>query len=406
MGALDAQLNSVLDAPPRLAATDWLAVAGTVADRLAPDALERDRAGADPLAEIELLKESGLVTAIIPAAFGGGGAPWSQALAVVRRIAATDGSIAQLIGYHYVNLNEVALTGTPETIERISRASVDGRWLWADAVNPIEPDLVVTRDGDAYILNGSKTFATGASVGDVTVVAAVDHSDGAHVLLYVPRGSEGYAFSGDWDNLGQRLSASGGVTFTDVEVGAEQVLARLDPDRLTPFRTLVTPIIQAMFGHLYLGIAEGALARAAEYTRTSSRAWVFSEAPSASEDPYVLQTYGTLVASLQATAALAEKIGARIDELIAHRTAVTERERGELAVQVAALKVISTDAALEVTNKIFEVTGARATSNRFGLDIYWRNIRTHTLHDPIAYKRREVGAFYVNDRIPDFSLYT
>ncbi len=386
--------------------TDWVAVATDVAAKLAPDALARDRLGADPVAEVQLLKDSGLINAALPVEWGGGGAPWSVQLAVVRAIATADASIAQVLGYHYVNVNEIRLTGDPATIERVSRASAAGRWVWGDAVNPIEPDLAVVGEGDAYILNGAKSFATGASVGDVTVVAAIDHDDGFHVALFVPHDTPGFSFDGDWDNLGQRLSASGGVKFKDVRVGPEQVLARLDPKRLTPFRTLVTPLIQAVFGNLYLGAAEGALARAAEYTRTRSRAWVFADVSSAADDPYVLHTYGSLSAKLQATAALAEKVGARIDALIARGTAVTARDRGELAVEVAALKVTSTDVALEISTRIFEVTGARATSNRFGFDIYWRNVRTHTLHDPVAYKYREVGDFYLNDRVPDFSLYT
>jgi alkylation response protein AidB-like acyl-CoA dehydrogenase len=386
--------------------TDWLAVAGAVAEELAEDALARDREGAQPVREAALLRESGLVTAPLPAEFGGGGAPWSEQLEIIRRLAAADASIAQLLGYHYVNVNEIQLTADAPTIERLSRASAEGRWMWGDAVNPIDPDLSVTAEGDGYVLDGAKSFATGASVGDVTVVGAVDSADGSHVAMYVPRDAPGFVADGEWDNLGQRLSASGGVRFERVHVPAEQVLARMDPTRITPFRTLVTPLIQAAFGYLYLGVAEGALARAAEYTRTRTRPWIFSGVESATEDPYILEAYGSLSARVQATAALAERLGPSIDAAFAKREALTARERGELAVAVAALKVVSTETALEVTNKIFEVTGARATANSYGFDIYWRNVRTHSLHDPVAYKRREVGAYYLADRIPEFSLYT
>lgn len=73
---------------------------------------------------------------------------------------------------------------------------------------------------------------------------------------------------------------------------------------------------------------------------------------------------------------------------------------------MTALKIVTTDTALDVTSKIFEVTGARATSNRYGFDRFWRNVRTHTLHDPVAYKRRELGDYYLNHRFPTFTLYT
>ena len=49
--------------------------------------------------------------------------------------------------------------------------------------------------------------------------------------------------------------------------------------------------------------------------------------------------------------------------------------------------------------------GARATSSAYGFDRHWRNVRTHTVHDPVAYKAREVGDWVLNRRAPEFSLY-
>lgn len=52
------------------------------------------------------------------------------------------------------------------------------------------------------------------------------------------------------------------------------------------------------------------------------------------------------------------------------------------------MKVVTTDTGLRVTAGIFEVTGASATKSTIGLDRFWRDIRIHTLHDPVAYKNR------------------
>jgi alkylation response protein AidB-like acyl-CoA dehydrogenase len=48
--------------------------------------------------------------------------------------------------------------------------------------------------------------------------------------------------------------------------------------------------------------------------------------------------------------------------------------------------------------RIFDLMGARATSARYGFDRFWRNVRGHTLHDPVACKAREVGTFALNGR--------
>lgn len=384
----------------------WVARAREVAAVLAVDALERDRANAEPLAEAALLRRSGLPVLLIPTRLGGSGASWATALAVIRELARADGSIAQLLGYHYVNVANLWLTARPEAALLWGRRSADDRYLWGDAANPIDPAYTVTPDGGDYRLNGSKTFCTGASTGDVTVVSATVAGTADTALLAVPRDAEGATFSNDWDNLGQRLSASGGVTYRDVRVEDHQVLAVHSAGDASPIGSFITPAIQAMFGHLYLGLAEGALAAARTYTRERSRPWTLSDSVSAASDPYVLGTYGELVARTDAVAALAEKVADTIARAAARGGALTWDERGDAEVATARLKVVATETALDVTSRVYEVTGARASANAVGLDRFWRNARTHSLHDPVAYKKREVGDHFLNGTLPTPTLYT
>jgi alkylation response protein AidB-like acyl-CoA dehydrogenase len=382
--------------------TDWIARAREIADVLAQDALERDRANAAPTSEAELLRKSGLPALLIPREYGGSGEGWRTALGAIREIAKADGSIAQLLGYHYVNSANMWLVGSAAVLERWARPTAEHQWLWGDAVNPIEPNLTLTPDSRGYLLNGKKTFATGASVGDVIAVTGTDGTD--LFLVAVRANARGIEFGGDWDNLGQRLSASGSVAFTSVEVPHENVIGSIsDP---TPLASGITPAIQAVFGHLYLGIAEGALAAARSYTLQGSRPWVLGGQSSVTDEPYVLAAYGDHAARLAAVGALADAVAAELDAALARGDALTWEERGEVALRVAALKVVSTDVALEVTSRIFEVTGARSTANRYGFDRFWRDVRTHTLHDPVAYKRREIGIHYLTGAVPPFTLYT
>ncbi|WP_442940235.1 hypothetical protein [Nocardioides sp. B-3] len=87
----------------------------------------------------------------------------------------------------------------------------------------------------------------------------------------------------------------------------------------------------------------------------------------------------------------AERAAGEIEDINEHADTVTPQERGRAAVIIAAAKQVAIDIGLEVGTRIFDVTGARATASSVGLDIFWRNIRTHSLHDPIAHKRAEVG---------------
>ncbi|NKF31007.1 acyl-CoA dehydrogenase, partial [Pseudomonas sp. BGM005] len=167
------------------------------------------------------------------------------------------------------------------------RKTVEGRWVWGDSVNPTDPDLELTADGEEYRLNGLKRFSTGASAGDVVLAAAAVRGgdlDGTVQLVVLDHDREGIRYLGDWDALGQRLSASGSVSFENVRVSPADVLGELGDE---PFSTLITPGIQLAFGNLYLGVAEGALARGLDIVRSRPRAWFLSQADTYRDDPFV-----------------------------------------------------------------------------------------------------------------------
>ncbi|MCZ4142527.1 acyl-CoA dehydrogenase, partial [Escherichia coli] len=70
----------------------------------------------------------------------------------------------------------------------------------------------------------------------------------------------------------------------------------------------------------------------------------------------------------------------------------------ELAVQqahVAAPKLV-----LDATSELFDVTGASAVSTSKSLDRFWRNARTVATHNPVAFKARSVGDYFINGTIP------
>ncbi|UQN15494.1 acyl-CoA dehydrogenase family protein [Gulosibacter sp. ACHW.36C] len=164
-----------------------------------------------------------------------------------------------------------------------------------------------------------------------------------------------------------------------------------------------------MFNNFYLGIAEGALETAAAYTRENTRAWPFGgeHKQRGVEEFYVLEGYGELASKLWADAALIDQIDHEISEILhAPREQLTERARGEVAVRIAAGKLRIIEDGLEVATKIFELTGARASANKVGLDIYWRNLRTHSLHDPVPYKKHEVGMYVLVNEIPQPTWYS
>ncbi|MCR8943708.1 MULTISPECIES: acyl-CoA dehydrogenase family protein [Streptomyces] len=385
----------------------WIERAAEVAAILATDAAARDRAGATPYTEVQLLKDSGLVTLLGPAGHGGGGQDWTTAYRVIREVAKADGSIGQLLGYHYLWNWAARLVGTREQWEHVEAEAVRHTWFFGGAVNPRDSDVVVTEDGDDLVFTGAKTFSTGSRVSDVTVLEGVLEGTDRHIFAIVPSDSPGLTFHDDWDNIGQRLTESGGVTIDGVRTPWASAAGYVDKEfRPRVYNTLNVPTIQLVFISFYLGIAAGALETAATYTRTKTRSWLHGGYDKAVDEPYVIDTYGDLTAKLWAVEALADAVAAEGQKLHDAPDEVTEQARGEFEVRVAAAKARATDVALEVTSRIFEVTGARATASAEGLDRFWRNVRTHTLHDPVAYKRREVGRHVLTGELPEPTWYS
>jgi alkylation response protein AidB-like acyl-CoA dehydrogenase len=398
------------DAARPQTSADWLERAAEVSDVLAADAVERDRAGLAPHREVALLKASGLVTLLGPVEHGGGGQTWATAYQVIRTVARGDGSIGQLLGYHYLWAWAARLVATEEQIAAVEELYTSQNLLFGGAVNPRDSDLRIRSEGDTLVFSGRKSFSTGGVVSDLTVLEGVLEGTDTHIFAIVPTDQPGIVFGNDWDSLGQRLTESGSVEIRDVRVDWASAAGFVDRvfQPLT-YNTLNVPTIQLVFANFYLGIAQGALTTAAAYTRSTTRAWPYGgdDKARAADEWYLLEGYGSLQSKLWADEALIDAVGEEISAVLhAPREELTERRRGEIAVRIAAAKARISDDGLETATTVYELTGARATANSVGLDIFWRNLRTHSLHDPAPYKRREVGQYVLLNEIPEPTWYT
>ncbi|RHZ61467.1 thermophilic desulfurizing enzyme family protein [Aspergillus thermomutatus] len=397
----------------------WLARAREVAEVLAQDAAQRDQDNKSPRAEVALLKHSGLLKLLGPKKYGGGEQPWHVGYKAIREVAKGDGSIGMLLGYHLLWSTTANVVGTAEQADRLQELIITNNLFVGGAVNPRDNDLRITADGDSIIFNGFKHFNTGGVVSDLTVLEGVLDGTQDHIFAIVESNQPGIQFAYNWKNIGLRLTESGSVKIENVRaswtdaLGWDATSKRPLAEVLTiPFASLFLPTIQLVFSNFYLGIAIGALEFAAKYTTTSTRAWPYGgdNKEAATDEFYILERYGNFFAHLRAAEALADRAGDRLSALYERhsgdRSKVTAEERGEVAEWIASVKVVTTDVGLQVTSGIFEVTGARATSLKVGLDRFWRDIRTHTLHDPVAYKNRELGRYVLLHEYPEPTWYT
>ncbi|MDQ8038732.1 MAG: acyl-CoA dehydrogenase family protein, partial [Pedobacter sp.] len=110
--------------------------------------------------------------------------------------------------------------------------------------------------------------------------------------------------------------------------------------------------------------------------------------------------------ALQGSIALADKAALVLQAAWEKEDALTAAERGEAALAVFTAKASATRSALEITSRIFETIGAGATLSQYGNDRFWRNVRTHTLHDPVDYKLRDLGRWLLTGQLPTPGVYS
>jgi len=381
------------------------AAAERLTQNLAESALERDREGGTAKRERDQIRASGLLASSIPTSYGGQGASWLQIMQLVRLISSADSSLGHLFGFHHLLVATVRLFGEPVQWESAYRESASGRLFWGNALNPLDPGTQLTRTDAGLVINGKKSFCSGALDSDRLIVSANDQVTNKLVVAAIPSDRAGIRYLRDWDNLGQRQTDSGSVELANVVIQPNELLTTPGPLG-SPFASLRPCIAQLVLGNVYLGIAQGALEIAKPYTHTQRRAWPASGVASASEDPYVLARYGEFYLQVESARLLADAAGSLLDEAWDAKEDTTPEARGRAALAIAATKVATTRASLDVSTRIFDVMGARSTTAKLRLDRFFRNARTHTLHDPVDYKLKELGEWELSGKLPTPSFYS
>jgi alkylation response protein AidB-like acyl-CoA dehydrogenase len=390
-----------VNVPPRQHAFE---IADQLAAAFAQTAVERDKRGGTAKTERDLLRASGLLNVTIPSDFGGWGMEWPDAMKLIRVFARVDSSIAHLFGFQHLMLASVSLYGSWAQTEELFYETVRNRW--GNALNPLDERTSLTsKCGAGYLINGRKSFCSGAVDSDMLIVSAIRSVDEKFMVAAIPSSRPGIRILDDWDAMGQRQTDSGTVEFCDVAAGQEEFLKT--PGPLGSIRaSLRSCIAQLILSNIFLGIAEGALEESRNYTLAQTRPWIASAAPSANEDPYILANYGSFFLKLQAAQALTDIAGESLQRAWESGDAITDNQRGKCALDVASSKAITSEAGLEITSRMFEVMGARAAGGPARIDRFWRNLRTHTLHDPLDYKIRELGDWALNRQLPKPSFYS
>lgn len=381
--------------------TALLARIPDLAAEIAKEAARRDLERELPHEAFKLFKEVGLGALRIPVALGGPGGSVVDYIDMIMAIGAADSNVAHALRSHF-NFTEALLLNPNSALDRTQLSRVLAGKLFGGAhteqgtKRPGDVTARLTKSGESYRLNGRKWYATGTAFADFASFSAKNDEDQlVGVLLPVDR--KGITILDDWDGMGQRLTASGGVLLEDVEVLPHEISTR-------GLNTLIgrhtSTLRQLHLAASMAGAVRGVLAEGTDYVRRQARSAAHSAAETASADPFVQKILGEIAAGSFAVDTLIRESARALDRT-AEAFAGDDPQKLEAALIESALttartQIVTSQLALSAATNVFELGGGSATSRHLNLDRHWRNIRTVLNHNPLLHKARVVGDYYIN----------
>ncbi|MBH0119181.1 acyl-CoA dehydrogenase family protein [Rhodococcus sp. HM1] len=384
---------------------DVLDVARELADELRSSASERDRAGRYPAAALEQVASSGLLAAGIPVEWGGAGAGAGAVIEVIRLLATADASVAQTLQPHFQLVDAVLLDGGTELQSVLLPDVVAGGRVGNAIAERGAADgaqhstLFRQTDEGTWELDGSKYYCTGAP-GSSWLGVAVRGSDDTMSLGFTRTERDGITVTDDWAGMGQRSTGSGTVTFAAVRVPDTHVIrpwAGAESRRATHY------VGRLLHAAIDIGTAEGALADGLRFLAERARPAPGRGFRHAGDDPLVQRSVGAATARVHAGRALLAHAASLLEYAVR-----TEKNVDMQAAVVAAeqVKGLAAELAVEISSEVFAWCGGSAADERLNLNRYWRDARTHTLHDPAQWAYATAGAEVVSaigsGTLPDF----
>lgn len=370
---------------------------------LAAGAAQRDRERALPHEEIGQLTALGFAAARVPAEYGGADIGIVEQTRLFTQLAQADPNIAQALQPHACGLEKIRIYGTPAQRAHYFSLVLQGAIITnasAERGGAVVGDIKVrlSRQAGAWVLDGDKHYCTGSLYASHFYVLA-QRDDGLRSIALIPKERHGVQVIDDWDGMGQRTTASGTVRLCQVAVAEDEQMPLPAPGSI---RTYEGAYAQLLHAAIDCGIALAAFDDATEYGRSRSRPVPEAGVSRGSDDPYVQQAVGEMATLAHGAQAMVERAAIALHSVVSDALdqRADEAALGRASIAVAEAKMAATHASLRVSEMLYQVGGASATTRNWNFDRHWRNARTHTTHDPVAYKAKAVGNYYLNGALP------
>ncbi|MGH3024135.1 MAG: acyl-CoA dehydrogenase family protein [Gaiellaceae bacterium] len=353
-------------------------------ERIAPRAAEIDEKGEFPWDMVELLREHEILGLPFEERFGGTGTGTLMVLVAIEEISKACATTGLVLAMQELGALAIKNDGTEEQKERWLPRLASGEWLPAYALT--EPGsgsdsaamrTEARRDGEEYVLNGSKRFITNAGVAGLYVVFAKTDAAAGHKgisAFVVEADAPGFEVGRIEPKMGIKGSTTGEVFFNDCRIPAANRLAEEGEGFKVAMRVLdrSRPGIAAQA----LGIAQGATDYALEYAKSRE-----TMGKPIAEHQLIAAKLAEMETKCEAARGLLYKVGMAIDEGIEPLTKLS-----------AMAKLFCGDTAMEVTTEAVQILGGYGYMKEYPVERMMRDAKVTQIYEGTSEIQRLVIA--------------
>lgn len=340
-------------------------------DHILPKMMEWDESQEFPVEVFKKLGELGLMGVLVPTEYGGSGFGYLEYVTVISEIARICGSIGLSTAAHNsLCTGHILQFGNEEQkkkyLPKLATAEWIGAWGLTETGTGSDAggmNTVAKKEGDYYIINGSKNFITHAISGDVAVVIVRTGEKGdSHGMtaFIIEKGTPGFKPGKKENKLGMRASETAELIFTDCKVHKSQMLGKEGEGFIQAMKVLDGGRIS--IAALSLGIAKGALDASVKYSKERSQ-------------------FGKPISHFQAIAFKLADMATEVEaaELLTFQAADLKNRGEKVTKESAFAKYYASEVCVRVSTEAVQIFGGYGYTKDFPAEKYYRDSKLCTI---------------------------
>lgn len=336
-----------------------------------PHIMKWDESQYFPREILEKAGEMGFMGIFIPEEYGGSGLGYHEYVSIIEEISKVDPSIGLSIAAHNsLCTGHIFYFGNEEQKKKWLPNLASGKHIgaWGLTEHNTGSDAggmntTAVKDGDCYLLNGSKNFITHGKSGDVAVVIARTGEKGdsrGMSAFVVERGTTGFSGGKKEDKLGMRASETAELVFDNCRIPKENLIGNEGDGFVQSLKLLDGGRIS--IGALSLGISKGAYEAALKYSKERFQ-------------------FGKPISSFQGISFKLSDMATEIaaSELLIHKAASMKNKGQKVTVQGAMAKMFSSEACVKIANEAVQIHGGYGYIKEFPVEKFYRDSKLCTI---------------------------